>query len=86
MKRLFIGNLPPDTKIHELVDLFSTYGRVRASKLVTDMFTKKCKGFGFIEMEGHEARTAIKNLNNSTFKGNSLKVSFETTKQTSRKR
>ena len=28
-------------------------------KLVKDLFTGKCKGFGFLDMEGHEARAAI---------------------------
>jgi RNA recognition motif-containing protein len=41
------------------------------------MFTKKCKGFGFIEMEGHEARLAIQGLNGSEFNGNTIKVGFE---------
>ncbi len=38
------------------------------------------QGFGFIEMEGHEARAAIAGLDGKDFKGKSLKVNFETPK------
>ncbi|MCF6203715.1 MAG: RNA-binding protein [Methylococcaceae bacterium] len=80
MKKLFIGNLPADTSEQELEDLFSEFGKVRGSKLVTDVFSGQCKGFGFIEMEGHEARAAITGLNGKDFKGKSIKVNFETPK------
>ena len=86
MKKIFIGNLPTDTKDHDLVTLFEPYGKVRSVKLITDIFTRKCKGFGFIEMEGHEARTAIQKLNNSNFNGSVIKVSFESQKPRTRKR
>ena len=86
MKKIFIGNLPADTIDHDLVALFETYGKVRSIKLITDMFTKKCKGFGFIEMEGHEARAAIQKLNNSNFNGNVIRVSFESQKPKTQKR
>ena len=42
-----------------------------------DLFSGKCKGFGFIEMEGHEARNAIANLDGRTFEGSTLKVKYE---------
>jgi RNA recognition motif-containing protein len=80
LKKLFIGNLPADTSEQELEDLFSEFGKVRGSKLVTDVFSGQCKGFGFIEMEGHEARAAIAGLDGKDFKGKSLKVNFETPK------
>ena len=81
MKKLFVGNLPPSTKDKDLDELFSQYGKVRSLKLITDVFTNQCKGFGFIEMEGHEARAAIAGLNGKNFNGNSLKVIFEVPKK-----
>ena len=81
MKKLFVGNLPPSTKDTELDELFSQFGKVRSLKLITDVFTNQCKGFGFIEMEGHEARAAIAGLNGKNFNGNSLKVIFEVPKK-----
>ena len=46
-------------------------------KLVKDLFSGNCKGFGFIEMEGHEARAAITGLDGKSFEGNLLKVKYE---------
>ena len=77
MKKLFVGNLPASTSEAELSNLFSQFGKVRSIKLVTDVFSNQCKGFGFIEMEGHEARAAIAGLNGRTFEGKSLRVNFE---------
>jgi RNA recognition motif-containing protein len=48
--------------------------------LVKDLFSGKCKGFAFLEMEGHEARAAIAGLNGKSFEGNILKVKYEEAK------
>ncbi len=77
MKKLFIGNLPFTTNEKEVTELFSQYGTVRSIKIVSDVFTNKCKGFGFIEMEGHEARAAIAALDGRDFGGKPLRVGFE---------
>ena len=77
MKKLFVGSLPPSTTEESLQDLFSQFGKVRSIKLVKDLFTGKCKGFGFLEMEGHEARAAIAELDGKVFEGNLLKVKYE---------
>ncbi len=77
MKKLFVGNLPPDSTESAVTELFTEYGTVRSINLVADMFTGKCRGFCFIEMEGHEARAAMAGLDGKTFNGNSLRVRFE---------
>jgi RNA recognition motif-containing protein len=79
MKKMFVGNLPPDASEQTVGELFSEFGKVRSIHLVTDVFTRKCRGFGFIEMEGHEARAAIAGLDGKTFGGKSLRVRFEDT-------
>jgi RNA recognition motif-containing protein len=86
MKKLFIGNLPPTTSEEELQTLFSAFGTVRSSKLVTDVFSGQCKGFGFIEMEGHEARAAIAGLNGKDFNGRPMKVNYEEPRVAGRRR
>lgn len=78
MKKLFIGNLPPSTTDKDLTALFSQFGTVRSLKLITDVFSGQCKGFGFIEMEGHEARAAITALDGRDFNGKPIRVGFET--------
>ncbi len=77
MKKLFVGSLPPTTTEESLQELFSQFGKVRSMKLVKDLFSGQCKGFGFIEMEGHEARAAIAELDGKAYEGKFLKVKFE---------
>lgn len=81
MKKLFVGNLPPTTTDESLQALFSEFGKIHALKLVKDLFTGRCKGFGFIEMEGHEARAAITGLDGRTFEGNAINVKYEEEKK-----
>lgn len=77
MKRVFAGNLPADTTERELTELFAAFGKVFSIKLVQDVFSGQCKGFGFIEMEGHEARAAIAGLNGKDLRGKPMKVNEE---------
>ena len=77
MRKIFAGNLPADVTEQELIALFSTYGRVRSIRLVQDVFSGACRGFGFLEMEGHEARAAISALDGMELRGKRLKVNEE---------
>jgi RNA recognition motif-containing protein len=77
MLTIFVGNLSADTREPDLRELFAQYGTVRSLKVLADAFTGKCRGIGFVEMEGHEARAAIAALNGKTFKDRSLKVAQE---------
>ncbi|MFO7604259.1 MAG: RNA-binding protein [Gammaproteobacteria bacterium] len=81
MKKVFVGSLPPSTTEESLLALFAPFGKVRSIKLVKDLFSGNCKGFGFLEMEGHEARAAIAGLDGKPFEGNLLKVKFEEEKK-----
>ncbi len=85
MKKMFVGNLAADTSEDELRELFSEHGTVRGIKLAMDVFSGKCRGFGFVEMEGHEARAAIAGLNGKLFKGKAIKVNEEQPKFNKRK-
>lgn len=57
--KLFVGSLPYNITENELTELFTNYGTVVETKLITDNFTGQPKGFGFVEMgsrsEGHKA-------------------------------
>ncbi len=77
MLKIYAGNLPSDTSEKELAELFAAHGRVRSIKLALDVFSGKCRGFGFVEMEGHEARAAIAALNGRELRGNPLRVNQE---------
>jgi len=85
MKKLFVGNLPADASEETVRAMFSAFGTVRSITVAADIFTGKCKGFGFVEMEGHEARAAQAALDgNMTGAGceRSLKVRFENPRAT----
>jgi len=79
MKKMFVGNLPPDASEKSVLEMFSAFGTVRSINVVSDIFTGKCKGFGQIEMEGHEARAAQAALDGSLIEGSdrSLRVRFD---------
>lgn len=81
MKMIFVGNLPPDATEDEISGLFSAHGRVRSIRLVRDVFSGNCRGFGFVEMEGHEARAAIGALNGWELRGQRIKVNEERPKE-----
>lgn len=77
LKKIFVGNLSPETSEQQLHDLFAGFGTVRSVKMPIDIFSRKSRGFAFIEMEGHEARAAVDNLNGQELGGQTLKVNFE---------
>jgi RNA recognition motif-containing protein len=74
---MFVGNLPPDASEESVRALFAEFGTVRSIRLVSDIFTGRCRGFGFVEMEGHEARAAMGKLDGKTFGGKPMRVRFE---------
>lgn len=77
MLKIYVGNLPPETSEADLSELFSAHGKVRSLDLPKDIFSGKCRGFAFIEMEGHEARAAITALNGREIGGKQIRVNQE---------
>jgi RNA recognition motif-containing protein len=77
VKKLYVGNLPSDTNEDDFRTLFAPYGQIRSLTLAKDLFSGRCKGFGFVEMEGHHARAAIQGLAGKTFRGSVLRVNEE---------
>jgi RNA recognition motif-containing protein len=66
MNKLFIGGFPIEMTELELVQLIAPYADVVTIKLVRDRATKKCKGYGFIEVaDKQHAINAIDGLNNT---------------------
>jgi cold-inducible RNA-binding protein len=63
-KRLYVGGLPYETTDDELKDLFSEAGAVESAKVVTDRYSGRSRGFGFVEMTNDdEAQKAIDSMN-----------------------
>ena len=63
-KRLYVGGLPYETTDDELKELFSEAGTVESAKVVTDRYSGRSRGFGFVEMTNDdEATKAIESMN-----------------------
>lgn len=77
MKKMLVNNLPSEASEDSITQLFSEYGTVRSVYVASDVFTGKCRGFGSVEMEGHEARAAVAGLNGKMYEGKLLKVRFD---------
>jgi RNA recognition motif-containing protein len=72
---IYVGNVPCDATTEEIRQLFAVHGTVSDVHLVTDRFTNKPKGFGFVVMEDErQANDAIAALNNSEFRGRILQI------------
>ena len=74
-KRLYVGNLAWAVDEGKLSAMFSEFGAVDSAKVVTDKFTGKSRGFGFVEMESDDAAaTAISEMNDKPVEGRNLTV------------
>jgi RNA recognition motif-containing protein len=72
---IYVGNLSFDTAEPELRELFEAYGVVDSVRVISDQFTGRSRGFGFIEMATREeGMKAIQELDSKDLGGRSLKV------------
>jgi RNA recognition motif-containing protein len=72
---IFVGSLPFSIEEADLRESFEAYGAVDSVKVVTDKFTGRSKGFGFVEMPNdEEAQKAIDELNGATVQGRAIVV------------
>jgi RNA recognition motif-containing protein len=75
MPRLFVGGLPYTTTEEELKALFAQSGAVDSVTIVTDRYTGRSRGFGFVEMpSAEEAQAAIRRLNGQQVGGRTITV------------
>ena len=73
--KLYIGNLSYQTNEKELEELFSRAGTVSSVKVITDPFSGRSRGFGFLEMSTpEEAQKAIGMFNGFNLNGRDLVV------------
>ena len=76
---IFVYNLAPETEENILWQLFGPFGAVQNVKVIRDLQTNKCKGFGFVTMTNYdECLVAIQSLNGYTLGNRVLQVSFKT--------
>lgn len=63
MKSIFVGNLPWNVTNTELEAKFAEFGNVMSARVMTDKFSGKSRGFGFVDMEDADAEKAIAAMN-----------------------
>ncbi|MBN2158920.1 MAG: RNA-binding protein [Spirochaetes bacterium] len=79
---IYVGNLPYSVTDADLQNMFSEFGSVSESKIITDRDTGRSKGFGFVEMPNQtEGDEAIKQLNGREMEGRNIKVNVAKPKE-----
>lgn len=73
--KLFVGSLPWAVDSEKLREIFSPYGEVKDAHVLSDKFTGRSRGFGFVEFStDEEAQAAIDALDGSTIEGREIVV------------
>ncbi|MBN2349654.1 MAG: RNA-binding protein [Bacteroidales bacterium] len=85
---IFVGNLPFRLEEEDLKEIFEEYGEVDSVKIITDKYSGKSRGFGFVEMSNEEeAKNAIEGLNGAEIESRTIVVNeSEKRKENDRKR
>lgn len=72
---IYVGNIPYKATEDDLGNLFAEFGDVNSVKIITDKFTGRSKGFGFVEMADEGGQKAIEALDGFEHMGRNLRVS-----------
>ncbi|HSK28809.1 MAG TPA: RNA-binding protein [Candidatus Limnocylindria bacterium] len=73
--KIYVGGLPYATTDAQLQEIFAVHGQVESARVITDKFTGRSRGFGFVEMaNSDEAQKAIQALNGTDLDGRNLTV------------
>jgi len=73
--KLYVGGLPYAVTSDRLAEIFSAHGEVASANVISDKFTGKSRGFGFVEMASSgDAQKAIDSLNGTQLEGRTLTV------------
>jgi len=72
---LYVGNLAYSLDSAKLEEIFSKFGKVVSAQVITDRYSGRSRGFGFVQMStDEEAKKAIEGLNGKDFDGRALMV------------
>ena len=73
--KIYVGNLSSEVTEEELRQEFEAFGGVESVNIITDKYSGRPKGFGFVEMPSvSEGQAAITALNGKTLKDRTLNV------------
>ena len=72
---IYLGNIAWSMTEDTVEALFAEFGTVSSVKIITDKYSGRSKGFGFVEMDDDAAaQAAIDALNDSEHDGRNLRV------------
>ncbi|MEP1152048.1 MAG: RNA-binding protein [Balneola sp.] len=72
---IYVGNLSYGVSEDNLREVFEAYGEVSSCKVITDKYSGRSKGFGFVEMDNDsEAQAAIDQLDGAEIDGREVRV------------
>ena len=72
---IYVSNLSFNVQDEDLREYFEEYGEVTSAKIITDKFTNRSRGFGFVEMtDDTAAEKAIAELNGASVDGRTISV------------
>lgn len=72
---IYVGNLSYAVSDDNLREVFEAYGEVSSAKVITDKYSGRSKGFGFVEMtDDAQAKNAIDQLDGAEIDGRPVKV------------
>ena len=72
---IYLGNIAWSMTEDDVEALFTEFGAVSSVKIITDKYSGRSKGFGFVEMDDDAAaQSAIDALNDSEQQGRNLRV------------
>jgi RNA recognition motif-containing protein len=72
---IYVGNLSYDATEEDVKKLFEEFGEIESVKIITDRYSGRSKGFGFVGMPNEEeAKSAIDALNGKEMMGREIKV------------
>lgn len=73
--KIYVGNLPFSIDSEKLKELFAPFGDIEEAIVISDKFSGRSKGFGFVTFPDDEAaKKAIKEMNEKDVEGRPLKV------------
>ena len=73
--KIYVGNLSYEVTEEELRQEFEAFGEVASVDIITDKYSGRPRGFGFVEMASvSEGQAAITGLNGKTLKERTLNV------------
>jgi RNA recognition motif-containing protein len=74
---IYVSNLSFNVQDEDLREYFEDYGEVTSAKVITDKFTHRSRGFGFVEMaDNTAAEKAIKELDGAVVDGRTISVTI----------